>query len=139
MSSTFTLDTIPGQTFDLVERPLFGELIWAEKESGISWSDMGAMGKQAVVVLLSLRRAGVMLTWQDIANLSPADFDSEPAAVVAAVDGVPAPAVEAAPAVVPPTPPAESAAAAAVVLPVTSPAPASAPLVGVIEVPAPTA
>jgi len=66
--------TYGGQKYLLVERPTFGELEWVEKQAGQGFDVMGGMTKMAGITLISLRRAGVMLSWADIRNLSPADL-----------------------------------------------------------------
>lgn len=64
-----------GRSFDLVERPTFAEFAWIERQSGVPTEDMTSSEKGAAMALLSLRRAGVMLTWSDIVELSPVDFE----------------------------------------------------------------
>jgi hypothetical protein len=64
-----------GREFPLVEKPTFGEVAWVEKNAGRGWSDMGEALSSMACMLLTLRRGQVMLTWEDMLALSPADFD----------------------------------------------------------------
>jgi hypothetical protein len=66
--------TYEGTTYDLITRPLFPELDWVEKQAGESIEDMSATARQRVLMLLSVRRAQLLLTWEDFDQLSPADF-----------------------------------------------------------------
>ena len=63
------------QVFNVVERPTFAEFSWVERQSGVPSETMTSSEKGAAMALLTLRRAGVMLTWKDIMNLSPVDFE----------------------------------------------------------------
>lgn len=70
------------QSYPLVDKPTFGECEWVEKQAGQGFDAMGSMTKTAALVLLSLRRSQVLLTWADVRELSPADLvveDGEPA------------------------------------------------------------
>lgn len=64
-----------GAEYDLLTRPLFAEIAWIEDEVGMDFSDLRASRRTAATVLLSLRRAGVMLTWSDIMDASPDDLE----------------------------------------------------------------
>lgn len=65
-----------GREFDLVERPLFAELAWVEDQSGVSFEDMGGIRRTVALTVLSMRRAGVMVTWSDIFDhASPNDLE----------------------------------------------------------------
>jgi hypothetical protein len=61
--------------FDVVERPTFAEFSWIERQSGVPSEAMTSSEKGASIALLTLRRHGVMLTWNDIVQMSPVDFD----------------------------------------------------------------
>lgn len=63
-----------GTTYDLIERPLFPELDWVEKQADEAIEDMTATARQRVLMLLSVRRAQLLLTWKDFETLSPSDF-----------------------------------------------------------------
>jgi len=67
-----------GNRYPLVERPTFGELEWVERQAKTDFGAMSGMAKNRGYVLLALRRAGIMLTWADTADLSPADIVSDP-------------------------------------------------------------
>lgn len=79
--------------FDLIERPLFAEFAWVERQAGISAEDMTGTERQAALFLISMRRVGVMLTWEDIQQMSPRDFaEVKPEPEAAAADTVTEPA-----------------------------------------------
>jgi len=87
-----------GKRYPLVERPTFGELEWVERQAKANFSDMSGMAKNRGYVLVTLRRAGLMLTWADAADLSPADIedhaeDEKPAEVDPTEAAASAPAV----------------------------------------------
>ena len=63
-----------GKRFPLVDRPTFGELEWVEKQAKTGFEAMSGMTKNRGYMLLSLRRAGVLLSWAETADLSPADI-----------------------------------------------------------------
>jgi hypothetical protein len=67
--------TYQGATYELIERPTFGEFAWLERQAGVPLEDMTSMERTAAIALLSLRRCQVILTWQDFQELSPVDFD----------------------------------------------------------------
>lgn len=70
--------------FELIDRPLFAEFAWVERQAGVSAQEMTGTERQAALFLISLRRTGVMLTWEDIQNtMSPADFEEIKAAAEA--------------------------------------------------------
>jgi hypothetical protein len=71
MASHFTHD---GNRYEIVERPTFGECEWVERQSGQGFEEMGGMTKMAALVLLSVRRKGVPMTWAQVRELSPADL-----------------------------------------------------------------
>lgn len=72
MAKHFTYD---GGSYEMTERPTFGEFAWLERQAGIPLEDMTTMERTAAIALLSLRRAGVVLTWRDFQELSPVDFE----------------------------------------------------------------
>lgn len=74
MASHFTHD---GNRYEIVERPTFGEIAWIEKASGMGFEEMGGMTKMAALVVLSMRRSQVPMTWAQVQELSPADFQTD--------------------------------------------------------------
>ncbi len=73
---TFTWSGDPeGRTFDLITNPTFAEIAWVEKQSRQDWDDMSSVLRGLAGLLLSMRRAGVMLSWADGEAMSPAEFD----------------------------------------------------------------
>lgn len=64
-----------GREFLLVERPLFAEFAWVERQAGLNAEDMTGTERQAALFLISLRREQIMLTWADIQQMSPRDFE----------------------------------------------------------------
>lgn len=79
-----------GRVFDRVERALFGETAAIERQSKIRVSEMTDSEQMALLMLISLRRGGVMLTWDDMMNsVSPTDFEDVPEPIVAADEVVP--------------------------------------------------
>jgi hypothetical protein len=55
-----------GKEYDLVEAPLFAEFSWIEKQSGCALSALGETLQLAGIVLISLKRAGVHVSWEDM-------------------------------------------------------------------------
>jgi hypothetical protein len=72
--ASFTHD---GKRFEILDRPTFGEIAWIEKASGMGFEEMGGMTKMAALVVLSMRRAQVPMTWAQVQELSPADFQTD--------------------------------------------------------------
>lgn len=72
--ATFTYN---GKPYEIVQRPTFGEIEWVEKQAKQGFDEMGGLTKMAALVLLSVRRAGVPMTWQEVRELSPADIQVE--------------------------------------------------------------
>lgn len=66
--------TFDGNTYTMVERPLFPEIDWVERAAGTAIEDMTSSGQTRALMLLSLRRAQLLLTWEDFETLSPRDF-----------------------------------------------------------------
>lgn len=68
------------RTFTLLERPLFAEAAWVERQAGVDIDDMTGSERIRALYLLSIRRADppVMLRWEDTDEWSPADFDVIP-------------------------------------------------------------
>jgi hypothetical protein len=66
--------TFDGNTYEMLARPLYPEVAWVERQAGIGIEDMVSVEQTRSLMLLSLRRAGVLLTWEDFEQLSPADF-----------------------------------------------------------------
>jgi hypothetical protein len=95
-----------GTVYPLVDRPTFGELEWVEKQAGQGFDVMGGMTKMAGITLISLRRAGLMLAWKDIQNISPADLEEvEEETILGELEESPTPGgAEAAPVVETPSP-----------------------------------
>jgi hypothetical protein len=71
--ASFTHD---GNRYEILERPTFGEIAWIEKQSGMGFEEMGGMTKMAALVVLSMRRSQVPMTWAQVQELSPADFQT---------------------------------------------------------------
>lgn len=72
-----------GVEVTMVTRPMFAELAWVERNSGIDADEMTSSEASAANTLISLRRAGFMLKWSDVMAMSPGDFrvvQDEPAA-----------------------------------------------------------
>ena len=67
-----------GRVFDRVERALFGETAAIERQAKIRVSEMVDSEQMALLMLISLRRGGVMLTWLDMMQMSPTDFEDIP-------------------------------------------------------------
>lgn len=83
--STFTFKD---QEYELVERPTFGECAWVERQAKTGFDEMFSMTKMAAITLISLRRGGTMLSWEDMENLSPADIVMKKEAAEAAEEAV---------------------------------------------------
>lgn len=67
-----------GQVFDEVDRPLTRELAVYERQAGQgikSWTDAE---QTMVLAAIAMRRRGVVLSWNDLMESSPADFDPVP-------------------------------------------------------------
>ena len=62
--------------FEQVESPLFAEIFWVEKQTKTDWDDMTSSERKLGVLLLSLRRGGVMLQWADTAEWTVGDFEA---------------------------------------------------------------
>lgn len=68
--------TFDGQEFEQVDRPLFGEMSFFERQAGVPLSKMTETERTMLLQLVALRRGGVFFTWQEAAEtLSPADFE----------------------------------------------------------------
>ncbi len=63
-----------GREFEAVDDPTFEQVEWVEKQARTNWPDLTASQRTRAVFLLSLREAGVMLTWADMAQHKPSDF-----------------------------------------------------------------
>ena len=81
-----------GAEYDLIERPLFAEFSWVERQAGYGADDLTSTEKQAALYLISLRRAAVHLTWADVQQMSPAEFVPFDDPEVPAVEAVDPPA-----------------------------------------------
>jgi hypothetical protein len=64
-----------GVEHELAKRPLWGELDMIEHQSKRAFESMSSTLQTAASVLLTLRRAGVALTWDDVMAMSPDDFE----------------------------------------------------------------
>ena len=64
-----------GVLYTIVDKPLFAEFAWIEDQAGIGMEEMRGSKRTAATLLLSLRRAGAMLTWDDIQQLPVTDFE----------------------------------------------------------------
>ena len=62
------------QTFDLVQSPTFEEMSVIERAAGCGWDGLSSMEAAAGMVLVSLRRQGVILGWRDVLQLEPAQI-----------------------------------------------------------------
>jgi len=67
--------TFDGGEFDVVERPTFEEISVVERQAGLGAGDFTDSERMMSGYLVSLRRAGVFLTWKDMKALTPADFE----------------------------------------------------------------
>lgn len=83
-----------GNEYDLVERPLFAEGAWVEDQAKRGLDDMYGSTRMAALVLISLRRAGVMLTWPEMMQLEmtsieviPGEAPAEPDPQTPGADG----------------------------------------------------
>lgn len=66
-----------GREFDVVERPTWAEAAWIERQSGMKFSELTESETNAAGALISLRRAGVAMTWAEfMEKTSPADFEA---------------------------------------------------------------
>lgn len=61
--------------FELVEKPLVPELAMIERAAGCAITDLTPVEQLTASTLISLRRAGVALTWEDILAIPPVDFE----------------------------------------------------------------
>jgi hypothetical protein len=74
MSDPVRKFTFDGTTYAMVERPLFPEIDWVERAAGTAIEDMTSSAQTRALMLISLRRAQMLLTWEDFETLSPRDF-----------------------------------------------------------------
>lgn len=63
-----------GREFDAIDDPTFAQVEWVERQARTNWPDLTASQRTRAVFLLSLRDAGVMLTWADMAEAKPSEF-----------------------------------------------------------------
>ncbi len=66
--------TYEDRTFELVQRPLFPEMDWVERAAGMAIEDMTSSAQTRALILISLRRGQLLLTWEDFEQMSPTDF-----------------------------------------------------------------
>lgn len=62
--------------FEQIEAPLFAEIVWVEKQTKQDFDDLTSTERKMAVLIISLRRAGVMLQWADTAAWTVNDFES---------------------------------------------------------------
>jgi hypothetical protein len=65
-----------GREFTSADRPLVPEISMYERQSGQGMTDWTESEQVMVLQAIALRRAGIMLTWDDIQLMSPADFEA---------------------------------------------------------------
>lgn len=63
------------RTFKLIENPLWPEIEWVESQVRKDFNSLTGSQQTRALILLSLRRATVMLTWKDLDSTGPGDFD----------------------------------------------------------------
>jgi hypothetical protein len=63
-----------GREFPFIDRPSFEEVSIIERQAKRGWSDLGDTLATAALMLITLRRAGIILSWDAMLALSPADF-----------------------------------------------------------------
>ena len=61
--------------FEQIEAPLFAEIVWVEKQTKQDFDDLTGTERKMAILIISLRRAGVMLQWADTASWSITDFE----------------------------------------------------------------
>jgi hypothetical protein len=64
-----------GREFDLAQRPTVKDAIWIEATVGKPLSKMGEAETFAITILLTLRKQGVALTWDDVIGMDMDAFD----------------------------------------------------------------
>jgi hypothetical protein len=74
MSTPARKFTFDGATYTMVDRPLFPEIDWVERASGTAIEDLTSSAQTRALMLISVRRAQLLLTWEDFETLSPRDF-----------------------------------------------------------------
>lgn len=64
-----------GTVYDLVTEPLVPEIAMAERAAKMGANEFTFMERAQMQVWISLRRAGVMLTWAEILAIPPGRFE----------------------------------------------------------------
>jgi len=93
-----------GERWPLVESPTFEEMSVIERGAGAGWDALSSIEVSAGMVLVTLRRHGVILAWADVLQLEPGQVleigerepDPTPAGDVPASPVLAGPAAEAA-------------------------------------------
>jgi hypothetical protein len=65
-----------GREFTSADRPLVPEISMYERQSKQGMTDWTESEQVMVLQAIALRRAGIVLTWDDIQLMSPADFEA---------------------------------------------------------------
>src|SRR5512146_540091 len=63
-----------GEVFDLVTSPTFEEMSVIERAARCGWDGLSSMEAAAGMVLVTLRRRGIILGWDDVVKLEPAQI-----------------------------------------------------------------
>lgn len=64
-----------GTVYDFVRRPTFGEIDMIEHQAKRAFEAMSETLQTAASILLTLRRNGIVVTWDDVMVMSPDDFE----------------------------------------------------------------
>lgn len=63
-----------GEIFDIEKKPTFEEMSMIERQAGCGFGDLTSIEQGAATMLITLRRRGILLGWQDMLKMSPADL-----------------------------------------------------------------
>lgn len=69
--------TYEDQRVPLVTKPMFAEIEWVEGLARKNFEDMSGVAKMRALALISMKRSGMHITWDESGRLSPSDIHDD--------------------------------------------------------------